>query len=948
MPRLLSQINGVGGTHGGWVMASRVVDTGAQLILAIDDVPKAALWADTRSNIGFCNHLSTSGESNSIFIGVHAGDSSTSGDNSIFIGYDADGVSPTNSQVIAIGSGARAASNAVAVGSGSVADSPRTISFGQQAIADAPSSVALGADASASGNYSLAIGRAAVATSNGCVAIGTDNIGGAATSDVANDFVLGTTRHTVRVPGSAVVSGTVDAALGFRHGPTTPSWTTGTGTPEGALAAPIGSIYSRLDGSPSNAVYHKETGGTGNTGWVAAGTGGGGGTGAVDSVDGRTGEVILSDLYVDVTGDTMTGNLGLGFPSPTAKLQFAAATGATGGILFGTDTNLFRSAANTLRTGNLDVVGAVRFSSDGVTTPSSLSTAGGNLLLFTGTYPTAQPSVSDIVMLGGDNTGDFTVDGTRALYSISSIQRKHGAGALDGTATGAHLGAGRFNTINHGTGNVTNATGITIGVEQRGVSGVIANLRGMFVARAGAPGAGVVSNAMGFHVQNMGLSNTANSYGMLIDAQSGSTSGSYGLLIGAATTATLFLSHNTDTTGPAGGIYFGVSRDTYLYRSAAKTLTTGNLDLNKNELRNPVSHKLAAAPSSPVEGQWYYDTALRAERFWDGTKWVTPGAGMPPGGLTNQTLTKATDTDYDTRWADLPTNWERFVSVPLDVTANPNETVEVDVVTFTAGATGQMIADLIVQLDWVSGGSQLTAANLGPSSPGPTTYPGPGIIEDVGITVLPVTAMWDNVTAGDTITLRIELGVGAGPSPVKIGQCYGSYRIAGAADSGAYLPVGGTAGQVLTKDSTTNFDTSWAAVPKELPAGGGVGQVLAKTSATDYAVAWQPIVSGVSSVDSRTGAVTLTDKYLQLTGGTLGEAAHIVLGTTTGTMIGTANAQKLGFWGALPITRNTGWSVVAGYSAQKVYNPQTTTLAETARVLGTLVDALKACGLVGA
>lgn len=42
----------------------------------------------------------------------------------------------------------------------------------------------------------------------------------------------------------------------------------GAGTPEGALAAPVGTLYLRTDGSTSTTLYVKETG-TGNTGWVA-------------------------------------------------------------------------------------------------------------------------------------------------------------------------------------------------------------------------------------------------------------------------------------------------------------------------------------------------------------------------------------------------------------------------------------------------------------------------------------------------------------------------------------------------------------------------------------------------------------------------------------------------------------------------------------------------------
>lgn len=48
----------------------------------------------------------------------------------------------------------------------------------------------------------------------------------------------------------------------------TTKWLCGTGTPEGAITAGIGSIYTRLDGGAGTTLYVKESG-TGNTGWVA-------------------------------------------------------------------------------------------------------------------------------------------------------------------------------------------------------------------------------------------------------------------------------------------------------------------------------------------------------------------------------------------------------------------------------------------------------------------------------------------------------------------------------------------------------------------------------------------------------------------------------------------------------------------------------------------------------
>lgn len=45
-------------------------------------------------------------------------------------------------------------------------------------------------------------------------------------------------------------------------------WRTGAGTPEGAVTAPVGSLYTRTDGGAGTTLYVKESG-AGDTGWVA-------------------------------------------------------------------------------------------------------------------------------------------------------------------------------------------------------------------------------------------------------------------------------------------------------------------------------------------------------------------------------------------------------------------------------------------------------------------------------------------------------------------------------------------------------------------------------------------------------------------------------------------------------------------------------------------------------
>ena len=59
----------------------------------------------------------------------------------------------------------------------------------------------------------------------------------------------------------------VDGSVSLGAG--SPSWSKGTGDPTGVVAAPVGSMWSRTDGGAGTTLYVKESGGGGNSGWVA-------------------------------------------------------------------------------------------------------------------------------------------------------------------------------------------------------------------------------------------------------------------------------------------------------------------------------------------------------------------------------------------------------------------------------------------------------------------------------------------------------------------------------------------------------------------------------------------------------------------------------------------------------------------------------------------------------
>ena len=70
-----------------------------------------------------------------------------------------------------------------------------------------------------------------------------------------------------------------------------------------------------------------------------------------------------------------------------------------------------------------------------------------------------------------------------------------------------------------------------------------------------------------------------------------------------------------------------------------------NIDLNKNELQNAVVQVLASAPSSPAEGQVYYDSTDDVVKYYDGAAWQSMGGDVT--GITTATANQVLITNPD-------------------------------------------------------------------------------------------------------------------------------------------------------------------------------------------------------------------------------------------------------------------------------------------------------------
>lgn len=127
------------------------------------------------------------------------------------------------------------------------------------------------------------------------------------------------------------------------------------------------------------------------------------------------------------------------------------------------------------------------------------------------------------------------------------------------------------------------------------------------------------------------------------------------------------------------------------------------------------------------------------------------------------------------------------------------------------------------------------------------------------------------------------------------------------------------AGALKIWDGSAWQTLTYGTAGTSLPAGGATNSLLAKQSAADSDAMWTtaPIIGSVT-----TNALAVTS-------------------------LATFSGGKIGFFNATPVAQSKGWDVLGSAPVDKQFNTDSTSLTEIAQVLGTLINALRAYGILG-
>ena len=198
------------------------------------------------------------------------------------------------------------------------------------------------------------------------------------------------------------------------------------------------------------------------------------------------------------------------------------------------------------------------------------------------------------------------------------------------------------------------------------------------------------------------------------------------------------------------------------------------------------------------------------------------GGGLPSGGTAGQVLTKNSSTDGDASWANAPA-----IYTSLYCTTSASNEIK------NAKCTG--LGDNAVLSSNTYFHITFTEANTAAK----TCYLGINLTDETVVGNSKRIYINGSSTSVSNYTIR---------KGTYIGFYDGSYihlrndgLIPNSTINSRLIPSGGSSNYVLAKNSNTNYDLKWTAMPTGLPTGGSTGQVLYKTSSTNYYTGWKTL-----------------------------------------------------------------------------------------------------------
>lgn len=219
----------------------------------------------------------------------------------------------------------------------------------------------------------------------------------------------------------------------------------------------------------------------------------------------------------------------------------------------------------------------------------------------------------------------------------------------------------------------------------------------------------------------------------------------------------------------------------------------------------------------------------------------------------------------------------------------------------------------------------------------------------------------DNAGAAAPMVLGTRSNPGDG---TEFNASYGHWYITGtgligfgAVSTGAKVHIVHTTEQLrVCYDASNYYKTTVGSTGGVTFDAVGTGPQFLFSKATQFALPtygsnWLPYTDGnvylsAASIYFRNASNTV-QAQIDSAGLTVIDGFNYVMGTSTGSKIGTSATQKLGFWNATPVVRSTGWAGT-NYTARKTFDPTTDTIAQLMDMVCTLTEQLKTYGLLGA